>query len=78
MKKFTNLPHGAIRTVAAELNVSVSLVSKVANGERRNVRIEEALTKKALDHEARLKRIQRMKAKLDKLLIGETDPTKNA
>lgn len=64
--------------MAAELNVSVSLVSKVANGERRNVRIEEALAKKALDHEARLKRIQRMKAKLDKLLIGETDPTKNA
>lgn len=73
MNKYPTLPHGAIKVVAEDLHYSVSLVSKVARGERRNARIEEALAKKALEHEARLRRIQRIKAKLDEPHIGEID-----
>ncbi len=73
MDKHHALPHGAIKAVARDMHVSVSLVSKVARGERRNARIEEALGKKILEHKARLKRIRRMNAKLDELHIDEID-----
>ncbi len=73
MSKIEGLPHGACSRVAAELGVSASLVQAVARGERNNVRIEEALLKVKREHEARMKRIERMKAKLDELQIGTID-----
>lgn len=73
MSKIERLPHGACSRVAAELGVSASLVQAVARGERNNVRIEEALLKVKREHEARMKRIERMKAKLDELQIGTID-----
>lgn len=73
MAKIDGLPHGACSRVAAELGVSASLVQAVARGERNNVRIEEALLKVKREHEARKKRIERMKAKLDELQIGTID-----
>ncbi len=73
MSKIDGLPYGACSRVAAELKVSRSLVVAVARGERQNVRIEEALLRMKLDHEARLKRIERVKAKLAELKIGEID-----
>lgn len=73
MSKIEGLPHGACSRVAAELGVSASLVQAVARGERNNVRIEEALLKVKREHKARMKRIERMKAKLDELQIGTID-----
>lgn len=73
MSKIEGLPHGACSRVAAELGVSASLVQAVAKGKRNNVRIEEALLKVKREHEARMKRIERMKAKLDELQIGTID-----
>ena len=73
MSKIEGLPHGACSRVAAELGVSASLVQAVSRGERRNVIVEEALLKVKREHVARLRRIQRMKAKLDELHIGEID-----
>ena len=73
MSKIEGLPHGACSRVAAELGVSASLVQAVARGERNNVRIEEALLKVKREYEARMKRIERMKAKLDELQIGTID-----
>lgn len=73
MAKIEGLPRGACSRVAAELGVSASLVQAVARGERNNVRIEEALLKVKREHEARMKRIERMKAKLDELQIGTID-----
>lgn len=73
MAKIEGLPHGACSRVAAELGMSASLVQAVARGERNNVRIEEALLKVKREHEARMKRIERMKAKLDELQIGTID-----
>ena len=73
MAKIDGLPHGACSRVAAELGVSASLVQAVARGERNNVRIEEALLGVKREHEARMKRIERMKAKLDELQIGTID-----
>ena len=73
MAKIEGLPHGACSRVAAELGVSASLVQAVARGERNNVRIEEALLRVKREHEARMKRIERMKAKLDELRIGTID-----
>ena len=73
MAKIEGLPHGACSRVAAELGVSASLVQAVARGERNNVRIEEALLRVKREHEARMKRIERMKAKLDELQIGTID-----
>lgn len=73
MSKIEGLPHGACSRVAAELGVSASLVKAVARGERNNVRIEEALLRVKRDHEARMKRIERIKAKLEELHIGEID-----
>lgn len=73
MAKIDGLPHGACSRVAAELGVSASLVKAVARGERNNVRIEEALLRMKREHEARMKRIERMKAKLDELQIGTID-----
>lgn len=73
MAKIDGLPHGACSRVAEELGVSASLVKAVARGERNNVRIEEALLKVKREHEARLKRIERIKAKLEELHIGEID-----
>ena len=73
MSKIEGLPHGVCSRVAAELGVSASLVQAVARGERNNVRIEEALLKVKREHEARMKRIERMKAKLDELQIGTID-----
>ena len=73
MAKIEGLPYGACSRVAAELNASVSLVRAVANGQRQNVKIEEALLRVKREHQARLKRIERMKAKLDELRIGEID-----
>lgn len=73
MSKIEGLPHGACSRVAAELGVSASLVQAVARGERNNVRIEEALLKVKCEHEARMKRIERIKAKLDELQIGTID-----
>lgn len=67
------LPHGACSRVAAELGVSASLVKAVARGERRNIRIEEALLRVKRDHEARMKRVERIKAKLNELQIGTID-----
>jgi len=73
MAKIDGLPHGACSRVAAELGVSASLVRAVARGERNNVRIEEALLILKREHEARMKRIERIKAKLEELHIGEID-----
>lgn len=73
MSKIEGLPHGACSRVAAELGVSASLVQAVSRGERRNVIVEEALLKVKREHEARMKRIERMKAKLDELQIGTID-----
>lgn len=73
MAKIDGLPHGACSRVAAELGVSPSLVQAVARGERQNVRIEEALLKVRYEHEARMKRIERIKAKLEELQIGTID-----
>lgn len=73
MAKIDGLPHGACSRVAEELGVSASLVKAVARGERNNVRIEEALLRVKRDHEARMKRIERIKAKLEELHIGEID-----
>ena len=73
MAKIEGLPHGACSRVAAELGVSASLVQAVSRGERRNVIVEEALLKVKREHEARMKRIERMKAKLEELRIGEID-----
>lgn len=73
MAKIEGLPHGACSRVAAELGVSASLVQAVSRGERRNVIVEEALLKVKREHEARMKRIERMKAKLDELRIGTID-----
>lgn len=73
MAKIEGLPHGACSRVAAELGVSASLVQAVARGERNNVRIEEALLKVKREHQARMKRIERIKAKLNELKVGEID-----
>ena len=73
MSKIEGLPHGACSRVAAELGVSASLVQAVARGERNNVRIEEALLKVKIEHLARMKRIERIKAKLNELKVGEID-----
>lgn len=73
MSKIEGLPHGACSRVAAELGVSASLVQAVARGERNNVRIEEALLRKKREHMARMKRIERIKAKLNELKVGEID-----
>lgn len=73
MSKIEGLPHGACSRVAAELGVSASLVQAVARGERNNVRIEEALLILKREHEARMKRIERIKAKLNELKAGEID-----
>ncbi len=73
MSKIEGLPHGACSRVAAELGVSASLVQAVSRGERRNVIVEEALLKVKREHEARMKRIERIKAKLDELQIGTID-----
>lgn len=73
MAKIEGLPHGACSRVAAELGVSKSLVQAVARGERQNVRIEEALLRVKLDHDARMKRIERMKAKMKEYRFGEID-----
>lgn len=73
MAKIEGLPHGACSRVAAELGVSASLVQAVARGQRNNVRIEEALLRVKREHEARMKRIERIKAKLEELRIGEID-----
>ncbi len=73
MSKIEGLPHGACSRVAAELGVSASLGQPVSRGERRNVIVEEALLKVKREHEARMKRIERMKAKLDELQIGTID-----
>lgn len=73
MSKIEGLPHGACSRVAAELGVSKSLVQAVARGERQNVRIEEALLKVKRDHDARMKRIERMKAKMKEYRFGEID-----
>lgn len=73
MAKIDGLPHGACSRVAEELGVSASLVKAVARGERNNVRIEEALLRVKHEHEARMKRIERIKAKLEELRTGEID-----
>lgn len=73
MSKIDGLPHGACSRVAAELGVSASLVQAVARGERNNVRIEEALLMVKREHQARMKRIERIKAKLNELKVGEID-----
>lgn len=73
MSKIEGLPHGACSRVATELGVSKSLVQAVARGERQNVRIEEALLRVKRDHDARMKRIERMKAKMKEYRFGEID-----
>ena len=73
MSKIEGLPHGACSQVAEELGVSASLVQAVSRGERRNVIVEEALLRVKREHEARVKRIERMKAKLDELQVGTID-----
>lgn len=73
MAKIDSLPYGACSRVAAELGVSARLVQAVARGQRNNVRIEEALLRVKREHEARMKRIERIKAKLEELHIGEID-----
>ena len=77
MSKINGLPHGACSRVAAELGVSPSLVQAVARGERNNVRIEEALLKIKRDHAARIRRIERIKAKMDEYHFGEIDTSKS-
>lgn len=73
MSKIEGLPHGACSRVAAELGVSKSLVQAVARGERQNVRIEEVLLRAKRDHDARMKRIERMRAKMKEYRFGEID-----
>lgn len=76
MRKIDGLPHGAIASVADELGVSRSLVEKVANGKRRNAKIEESLWQRVYSHEARMARIRRMKARMEKYRFGEIDTSK--
>lgn len=76
MRKIDGLPHGAIASVAEELDVSRSLVEKVAKGKRRNAKIEEALWQRVYSHEARMARIRRMKARMEKYRFGEIDTSK--
>lgn len=73
MAKIEGLPHGACSRVAAELGVSASLVQAVSRGERHNAIVEEALLRVKREHLARMKRIERLKAKLDELRIGTID-----
>lgn len=73
MSKIEGLPQGAIGSVAEELGVSRSLVAKVAQGKRRNAKIEEALWQRVYSHEARMARIRRMKAKMEQYRFGEID-----
>ena len=73
MAKIDGLPHGACSRVAAELGVSARLVQAVAKGQRNNIRIEEALLRVKREHGARVKRIERIKAKLEELQIGTID-----
>jgi len=78
MAKIDGLPRGAYSKAYQMLkekgcSYSMSLIAAVAKGERRNVIVEEALLKVKREHEARMKRIERMKAKLDELQIGTID-----
>lgn len=73
MRKIDGLPHGACSRIAAQMGVSAKLVQAVARGERQNVRIYEELLKVKREHVARMKRIERIKAKLDEMQIGKID-----
>lgn len=73
MPKITGLPYGAIASVAESMHLSASYVAKVANGERRNAKVEEALWQRVYSHEARMARIRRLKEKLKKYRFGEID-----
>lgn len=81
MAKIDGLPRGAYSKVYHALkeqgySYSLSLIAAVANGERQNVLVEYELLKVKREHLARMKRIERMKAKLDELRIGEIDTSK--
>lgn len=65
MKPIEGLPYGACSKVAAKLGVSKGLVQMVARGRRCNVIVYEELLRVKRDYQARLKRIERLKAKLN-------------
>lgn len=71
MSKIEGLPHGACSRVAAELGVNERLVQLVAQGKRNNVIMEEALLRLKRDHEARMRRIERIKAKMKEYRFGD-------
>ena len=78
MAKIDGLPRGACSKVFYALkekgySYSMSLIAAVAAGLRQNPIVEEELLKVKKEHQARLKRIERMKAKLDELQIGKID-----
>lgn len=71
MSRIDGLPHGACSRVAARLEVSERLVQLVAQGKRDNVIVEEALLAELREHQARMKRIERMKAKMKEYRFGD-------
>ena len=78
MAKIDGLPRGACSKAFYALkdkgySYSMSLIAAVAAGFRQNPIVEEELLRVRREHQARLKRIERMKAKLDELQIGEID-----
>ena len=60
-----HLPNGAIKKVAKTMGYSESLVSAVAHGKRRNVRVYESLLILAKEEERRIKRMERWKRLAD-------------
>lgn len=60
-----HLPNGAIKKVAKAMGYSESLVSAVAHGKRRNVRVYESLLILAKEEERRIKRMERWKRMAD-------------
>jgi thiamine phosphate synthase YjbQ (UPF0047 family) len=64
-QKIEGLPYGACSKVAAKLGVSKGLVQMVARGRRCNVIVYEELLRVKRDYQARMKRIERLKAKLN-------------
>jgi hypothetical protein len=63
-QKIEGLPYGACSKVAAKLGVSKGLVQMVARGRRCNVIVYEELLREKREYQARLKRIERLKARL--------------
>ncbi len=78
MAKIEGLPRGACSKVFYALkerghSYTMSLIGAVARGERQNAIVEEELLRVKREHLARMKRIERLKAKMEELHTGEID-----